>query len=165
MAAPGVVLALDLATRTGWCAGRPGERPRFGVWQLRGMTPGERYAALDDILRDSIKIHQPTEIVFEAPLVRGDHAGINAGRLALGFVAIVELVAYDHSLRVSEVYASQTRKAVLGRGNFEKGKAKEAVAAWCNANGFDPPDDNAADAVVLWKHVEQLRMPRMAGAA
>lgn len=159
---PGVVLTLDLARKLGWCAGAPGARPHFGTVELRGHSHGAVYAALVDWLEDAIRLHAPAEIVAEAPLVRGDHAGMDAGRLALGMIAHLELVAHDHGIRLLEEHVSRTRKAVIGRGNFAKGTAKTEVMAWCRAQGFDPPDDNAADAICLWKHVEQIRAGRAA---
>lgn len=151
------VLCLDLARKLGWCVGIPGARPHYGTVELRGATHGAVYASLVDWLEDAIRLHRPAEIIAEAPLVRGDHAGMDAGRLALGMIAHLELVAHDHSIRLLEEHVSRTRKHVIGRGNFARGTAKSEVMAWCRANGFDPGDDNAADAIVLWKHVEQLR--------
>jgi len=157
-----MVLCLDLARRLGWCAGVPGARPHYGVVELRGHTHGAVYAALVDWIEDAIRLHQPAEIVAEAPLVRGQHQGMDAGRLALGMIAHLELVAHDHGIRLLEEHVSRTRKAVMGRGNFAKGTAKDEVLAWCRAQGYEPPDHNAADAVVLWRHVEMLRQGRAA---
>lgn len=160
MPAPGVVLALDLATNTGWCVGRPGERPHFGEWDLyvKG-SHGARFAALHDRLCDAIQVHQPKEIIFEAALPRGSNQkGVNAGRLLLGFCAVVELVAFDHRIPALEEPVQSTRKVVLGKGTFPKDEAKPHVARWCVANGFGDPGPDAADALVLWKHVEILRL-------
>ena len=151
------VLTLDLARSMGWCAGVPGHRPRFGVVHHRGQCHGEAYASLANWLEDAARVHAPGEVCFEAPLARGQHSGIAAGRLLLGMVAVVQMFCWDHSIRCTEAPVASTRKAVLGRGTFPKGTAKAEVARWCRDNGFDPPDDNAADALVLWKHVEQLR--------
>lgn len=158
----GPVLTLDLAKKLGWCAGVPGDRPHYGTVELRGHTHGAVYGALVDWLEDAIRLHRPAEIVAEAPLVRGDHAGMDAGRLALGMIAHLELVCHDHSIRLLEEHVSRTRKAVMGRGNFAKGTAKQEVLAWCRAQGYAPPDDNSADALVLWRHVEMLRLGRSA---
>lgn len=158
----GCVLTLDLAKRVGWCAGAPGGRPAYGTVVLGGPSHGAVYAALVDWLEDAIRLHRPVEIVAESPLVRGQHQGIDAGRLALGMFAHVELLAHDHSIRLLEEHVSRTRKAVIGRGNFAKGTAKQEVIGWCRAQGYTPPDDNAADALVLWRYVEALRMRRAA---
>lgn len=159
----GVVLALDLARRLGWAAGVPGERPRSGVVQLRGQSHGEVYAALGNWLDDARIVHQPARLVFEAPLIGGQHAGINAARLALGMVAIVEQFCWDHSIECFEEHVSRTRKEVLGRGNFATGTAKAEVLAWVRGRGFDVTDDNQADSLVLWLHAEAVALKRPAG--
>lgn len=156
------VMTLDLATRTGWCCGIPGQRPRFGVQKLGGTSRAQVYSSLLAFLDQSLQVHQFGELVIEAPLVRGEHSGIEAGRRAIGMVEHVTLFAYDNSIPLSEEHVGSTRKAVLGRGTFPKGEAKGEVLAWCRQNGFEPPDDNAADALVLWKHVEAQRLRRAA---
>jgi crossover junction endodeoxyribonuclease RuvC len=157
---PGAVLTLDLASRLGWAAGVPGDRPSYGVVQLRGAAHGEIYAALGNWLDDARKVHQPRAIIFEAPLVSGQHAGMNAARMAFGMVAIVEQFCWDHSIQVMEEHVGRTRKAMIGRGNFPKGTAKTEVLRWLNAQGFSVTDDNAGDALLLWKHVETIRLGR-----
>lgn len=156
------VLALDLARRTGWAVGVPGQRPRCGVVELRGTTNGAVYASLVDWLEDAMRLHKPGEIVVEAPLHHGQHAGQQAALLALGMLAHVELMAHDHAVRCFTEHVQTTRKQVIGRGHFPKGTAKDAVKDWCIAQGFDAPDDNSRDALVLWLHVQQLRLGKAA---
>lgn len=159
---PGTILAIDAARTTGWCAGVPGQRPHYGAVTLRGITHGATYAAFVDWLEDAIRLHDPAEIVVEAPLHSGGHLGQDAATLALGFLAHLELVCHDRSIRLLTEHVQTTRKQVIGRGHFPKGTAKAEVIAWCRAQGFDPPDDNSADALVLWKHVEQIKLRRAA---
>jgi hypothetical protein len=162
--AGGAILTLDLAKRVGWAAGLPGARPRYGAVQLRGTCHGEIYAALGNWLDDARQVHQPQTIVYEAPLVTGQHSGIAAGRLALGMVAIVEQFCWDNSIRCLEEHVQRTRKEVIGRGNFPRGTAKLEVLRWLNARGYEVADDNAGDALVLWLHAESVALKRPAGA-
>lgn len=152
-----VVLTLDCARTTGWCVGALGERPNYGSVAFKGASHGAVYAAYVSWLEDSIRLFRPTSIVVEAPLHRGGHLGQDAALLALGFLAHLELVCHDHSVPLLTEHVARSRKAVIGRGNFPAGEAKSNVMAWCQQQGFAPRDDNAADAIVLWKHVEQLR--------
>lgn len=152
-----VVLALDCARTTGWCVGTLGERPNYGSVTLRGASHGSVYAAYVDWLEDSIRLFKPGTIVVEAPLHRGGHLGQDAALLALGFLAHLELLCHDHHIPLLTEHVSRTRKAVMGRGHFPAGQAKSEVIAWCRSQGFEPRDDNAADALVLWKYVEHLR--------
>lgn len=147
------VLALDLATVTGWAAGDTASRPACGSVRLVGGAPVDRWLALWDWLDAAITIHDPREIVFEAPLVRSD----NAARTLIGLSVVVELVARERSVRCTESNIAHTRKQIIGRGTFPKGEAKGAVVAWAKAEGFDPPDDNAADALVLWHYAAKVR--------
>jgi hypothetical protein len=163
---PGPILTLDLAKKLGWCAGVPGQTPRFGTVQLRGSCHGEVYAALGNWLEDARQVHAPATIIFEAPLVSGQHLGMNAARLAFGMVGQVELFCWDNSITCLEEHVGRTRKAVMGRGSFPKGKAKEEVARWLADRGYRPGDDNAADALLLFLHVEQtagIRQPEPGG--
>lgn len=155
-------LALDLATTTGWALGLLGKKPRSGSIKLGGAGTSRpaRYAALNDWLDSMNAAHGPfSEVVFESPLVEGQ--GRDRALLALGLVAHLELWCWDRDLRTSECMVASTRKAVLGRGTFPKGEAKGVVMAWCKSRGFDPQDDNAGDAIVLWSHLEMIRTARL----
>jgi hypothetical protein len=155
-------MTLDTARTTGWCVGAPGERPHYGSVTFRGPSHGAVYGAFVDWCDDAIRLHQPAQIIVEAPLHRGGHLGQDAALLSLGFLAHLELLCHDHAVTLLTEHVQRTRKAVIGRGNFAKGTAKAEVLAWCKAQGYDPPDDNAADALVLWRYVEQLRLGRAA---
>lgn len=149
---PGAVLALDMATRLGWACGAPRARPAYGSVLLSGRERPARYAAFLDWLAAAARIHRPARIVAEAPLASGDFAGRDAALLALGFMAHLETWAWDRSLPLELVAAGTARKAVLGRGSFARGTAKVVVTDWARREGFDPKDDNAADALVLWHY-------------
>lgn len=159
---PMPVLCLDLARQLGWAAGVPGERPRYGTVELRGTSHGAVYASLVDWLEAAIALHKPAEIIAEAPLQSGGHSGQQAAMLAFGMLAHVELICFDHGIRLLTEHVQTTRKQVMGRGHFPKGTAKDAVKEWCIAKGYAAPDDNARDALVLFLHVEKLRMGRAA---
>ncbi len=154
------VLTLDLATRTGWCEGHLGDVPRFGVLRLSDATIAGRCCALEDWLWARLEgPDPPKEVIFEAPLPRTDSLGINAGRLGMGLVTIVECACFRRGVDCFESSVATTRKEIIGRGTFKKGEAKLAVHNWCQENGWDPPDDNAADALVLWFHTLRVRRP------
>lgn len=158
MARRPIVLALDLATTTGWCEGELGQRPTYGSVRLKGNTFGARFAALADFLALRMESPAPpTQIVFESPVPNtSDKGGINQGRLGIGFASIVEYACYRFAIACFESSVSRSRKNVTGRGGGfgSRDGAKRHVTQWCRANGFDPHDDNAADAIVLWKHAE-----------
>ena len=147
-----IVLALDLATTSGWAVGAAGQLPRIGSWRLSDAIRPARYGALLDSLDDLRQVAGFDAVVCEAPLVSGDFRGADAARLALGLAAHVEFWCWDHGIAWREEHVGTARKAVLGRGTFGKGLAKAAVLDWCRREGLEPRDDNAADAALLWAH-------------
>ena len=152
----GGILALDLSTRCGWALGLPGERPLAGVWLLPSMsTPGATAAAIIDRLTDMVVGTKPWLIVMEAPLPPQAQTHMLTARLQFGLALAVELVGHWNDIKVLEEKADVVRKAVLGRSRFGKGLTKPAVIAWCREQGWEPPDDNAADALILWFHACQ----------
>ena len=146
------ILALDLASVTGWCHGVPGatRSPRIGVIRLRpnsatGAAYGVIGAGMEEWLCDLIPVIQPQLIIYEAPLLR--HKGAAAARIALGLAMIVETVAHQFAVRAAENHAGNTRRLVMGKGN----PTKDEIVAWCLAQGWNPPTHDAADAALLWR--------------
>lgn len=158
---PGVVLALDLATVTGFCVGASASRPTYGSVRLEGRERAARYGALLDWLDDAAKLWRFDALVCEAPMVSGDFAGRDAALLALGLAAHVEFWCWDNAVRqIPSVVVGTARKGVLGKGGFAKGTAKPMVLDWCRREGFTPGDDNAGDALVLWHYATGYRKQR-----
>lgn len=157
MAAGGIVLTLDMARRAGWCVGAPGAKPRYGSVALGGASRGAVYASLHEFLDDARKVHGFTRIVAEAPLGPQAQRSEDAALLLFGFRAHLDLWAYDNAMPTEFVPFHEPRGTVLGRSNFPRGQAKIAVMTWCEAHGFSPADDNAADAIVLWHHATGWR--------
>jgi crossover junction endodeoxyribonuclease RuvC len=157
----GVVLALDLATCTGWCVGAADSRPAYGSVRLEGRERAARYGALLDWLDDAVRLWKPDRLVCEAPMVSGDFAGRDAALLALGLAAHVEFWAWDNGVQqMQSVVVGTARKGVLGKGGFAKGTAKAVVMDWARREGFSPGDDNAADALLLWAYATGYRRQR-----
>lgn len=149
------VLCLDLARKLGWCAGVPGAHPEYGTVELQGRSHGVVYADLIRWIHALIRQHQPAEIAIEAPL---GSQGSSTTRLAYGLAAHLHLLAHQQGIGVREEPVWRTRREVLGRSDFPAGSAKSEVIAWCRSRGFSPEDDNAADAIVLFKHMEKARL-------
>lgn len=152
------VLALDLASRTGWaCDGPPdargAARPVGGSFDLRGSEYGDRYVDLRDRIVELIQLHRPTAGVFEAPLpfaggssFAGAAATSQTVRLLLGFAAIAEETMTRAGLEVFEVNVQQVRKHFCGDPRAKK----DDVMRVCRSMGWLPCDDNAADAMAAW---------------
>ncbi|MCA3246946.1 MAG: hypothetical protein ING19_20740 [Azospirillum sp.] len=165
------ILALDLATRTGWACDGPADargqaRPLAGSFDLRGSEYGDRYVDLRDRIRDMIAVHQPTVGVFEAPLpfaggsnFAGAMATSQTVRLLLGFAAIAEEVMSRAGLQVFEVNVQQVRKHFCGDPRAKK----DDVMRVCRTLGWAVADHNAADAMAAWDFARAgLRMGAVA---
>jgi hypothetical protein len=161
MKAPQPVLALDIATVTGWCVGVPGGAPLLGSVRLEGngVTDGALGCALIDWLSDRIGFYDPSLVVYEAPLPGGQHSSINAGRIALGLVTATQIVCWRRRVRCVPANVNTVRAKVLGNGHSKKPE----VAAWCTIQGWTvpmvggSPDLDATDAAVLWAYQTGMR--------
>lgn len=167
----GGVLFLDLATTMGWCEGVPGtgDRPMSGTIRLapEGSPPAAVFGGLLDFLITRLTTFRYRLIVYEAPMdPRHMKTNINTARILLGMPAIVEAVAYQtghHALREASV--NDVRKSLLGyiprRAKGDAPAAQKApVIAELRACGYEPKDDNEADAIAGWIFACKLIAPR-----
>lgn len=159
------VLALDLATKTGWALHKPGmERPFFGTLQLPRTAEevGEPMERLRVFLADQHTMHGGlTDLVFEAQHVAGK-IDINVVRKLLGLGGMCEWFAHRIGARCYVVHIGTWRKHFLGRGNMNRESAKLKAMDECRRLGIDPPDDNAAEAMGILDYY--LSLKRLNGA-
>lgn len=151
----GTVLALDIATTTGWALHHKGmERPFFGAFRLPGgtMAVGQQADALERWLRDmAIACRangQPiTHYFFEAQHLA---AKVNIDTIyrliALG--GIVEKFAYQtNATTCLKVHISEWRRHFIGRGAaFGKDDPKQMAIARCAKYGWHMDVADAAEA-------------------
>ncbi len=166
------ILFLDIATTTGWCEGAPGARPESGTLRLckTGGADAEAFGGLLRWLGDRLTARRYLRVVFEAPVGPGmDRAGVTnwkTKRRLIGLCAVAEAVAHSTGHPVFEASAMTIRKHVLGSGR--PAEPKKAVMAAMRLSGFDPKDDNEADAIAGWIYAcsvtERQSMPLLRGA-
>jgi hypothetical protein len=151
------VLALDLAAQCGWALYENGmERPFFGSKRLKRPlgTNGEQIENLRKLMADQHAIHNFTDIVFEAQHIAGNVDPQTVYSL-IGMGAMCEWFAHRIGARSFCVDIGTWRKHMLGRGSFKqqpggptaRAQAKQRSMDACNARGWYPSDDNAADAL------------------
>ena len=139
------LLALDLATVTGWCVWDDGyvdssvEHFRKSPKEPRGAIAARLAEWLADINED----YQLTAIVYEHPTPRGKGA-----MLQYGMALIVEKYAYLHDMEVGALYPSTVKKAVAGSGRASKEDVCAAVKGRL-PQIVSLPDDNESDAIAL----------------
>lgn len=164
MSFDGSILALDLATQTGWACGRPGEVPRCGslAFARAGHSMAARFAGCARWLNDFVAVETPRVVVFEAPLAPSyvaGHTSTDTVRLLMGLTAIIEATLYDSGIDVREASVSTVRQFFLGTTRIKSADAKIATKKRCVELGWRVVDDNAADACALWAYQVSVFVP------
>ena len=151
------ILALDMATRTGWAIKAMDSEIVYGVKDYSPYTAdwGGLFAVHHKWLSDTIAIHSIQHVVIERNFFRG-----KASQLFAGLNAITHMVAFMHDVDRSEVAPTELKKFVTGTGKSKKPEIVKHVREW----GFDTCDDNEADAIALL-HLAIWRIDRERAAA
>lgn len=155
------VLALDLGTKTGFAIARADGTIVSGERQFPARAnehDGARFARFEVFLEE---LHRGApelrRVVFEhvvAISIPGRDAGLAAGQLYGGLLALVKLFAYRHQLLCDGFHITTIKKQFAGSGKAQK----VDVINQCRALGFAPVSDNEADAIALL-HVATDRCP------
>ena len=140
------LLALDLGTTTGWALRTPDRRIVSGTQSFKPQRfegGGMRFLRfvrwLDELQTLSGGLHQ---LAFEE--VRR-HASTDAAHAYGGFLGQLTAWCEQRQIPYQGVPVGTIKKHATGKGNA--GKAEMISAA--KARGFDPVDDNHADALAL----------------
>ena len=152
------ILALDLATTTGYAwgplsaptptdleraNGATVSEPIGGFKSFKNYSPvGPRLAAFRDWMEDLMRVHNPSIVVFEAPIPRQTNA--QTMRILISLAGITEELATRYMAKVYEVEVKKIKKHATGNGNADK----EDMIHQAKLMGWHPKDDNHADA--LW---------------
>ena len=143
------ILALDLGTATGWALAmadggivsgtmsfRPGRYEGGGIRYLRFRL------WLNELARRTGQI----ETVYFEEVRR--HAGTDAAHIYGGFLAHLSSWCEAEMVAYQGVPVGTWKRFIAGKGNADK----PAVIAAVRARGFNPADDNEADAlaILLW---------------
>lgn len=155
------VLFLDIATKTGYCFGEPGQLPRHGVINFggKGKQDGEIFAAFHLWLNDRMTVDGSGLLAFEAPILGGGRATPATARRLMGLAAIAEMTASERGVRCVEEHLATIKKSFTGSGRADE----HAVIAKCRQLGLEPHDDNAADAIAGWFHTNRKFFPKIMG--
>ena len=140
------ILALDLGHATGWALAAPDggitsgtERFRQDRWQGGGI----KFLKFKRWLTE-LKGHAGgLDLVVHEEVRR--HLGVDSAHAFGGWLAILTAWCEHHGIPYEAVPVGTIKRHVTGRGNADK----DAVIAAVRALGFDPQDDNEADALAL----------------
>ena len=162
----GDILALDLATVSGWAEGPAGGPVRSGSVRFApaGSTHGEIALGAIRWFSDRLTVSKPSLIVYEAVNVQhmAGKTNLNTIRVLCGLPFLLEGVAQGFGIYdIREAKTADVRKFFIG-SNPQRKEAKQATIDRCRMLGHDPVDDNAADAFSLHFYMAGLLNPRLA---
>lgn len=142
------ILALDLGTKTGWAASLDGEiisgTQNFKTQRVDGA--GMCFLRFNRWLSSVFKEYKFTEVYFEE--VRR-HAGTCAAHAYGGYKAHLMAWCEENMVAYESVPVGTIKKNATGKGNA----SKDDVIAAMKELGFNPVDDNEADALALLQYV------------
>lgn len=149
------LLALDLGTVTGYALGTPGSRVLSGrqVFQNdRYSGGGMRFLRFRRWLDEMHAATPLAEVVFEE--VRR-HLSTDSSHVYGGLLGMLTAWCEEHSVPYEGVPVGTIKKYATGKGNAGKPAMIEAARSW----GYEPIDDNEADALALF-HLRATADPK-----
>ncbi len=149
------IVALDLGTSTGWAVRRPDGAILSGVASFkpgRYEGAGMRYLRFAQWLD---RLDMPSAVFFEE--VRR-HRGVDAAHCYGGLLATLTAWCEARGIPYAGVPVGTIKAHATGKGNA----SKEAMVAAMVAKGFQPADDNEADALAILMHAVETTVGTLA---
>ncbi len=140
------ILALDPATVTGFCVGTSSMHVS-GVWNLsprRFDGGGMRFVKLEARLNEILKAYGSLDAVFYEEVRR--HKGVDAAHIYGGLIGKIGEWCEQHEIPYEALPVGEIKKNWTGNGSA----GKKAMMAEAQRRGFDPQDDNEADAIAIF---------------
>jgi len=167
------ILALDLATQTGWAQSRlDGAGLVSGSVRLRGKEPEEKGAHLQMIIMDHFKVMPFHHLIYEGAVPTSHLRGktnVDTTYTAYGFPIAVGSTAINMGFpisRVLRVKVNDWRRHFIGTTSAgDRKETKRAVIARCRQLGWNPADDNEADALGILDYQRALLSPRYSASS
>lgn len=147
-----MLIAFDPSTvRFGVALGKPEDAaPKSLVWRLPGadaIVIDRMLAGVADSITSLCKVVKPTHVVIEAPIVTFDRSAHTMIAL-MQLTGVARAMAKRGGAEIIMVASQTVRKHFVGAGRPEN--PKRAVIERCRLLGWEPEDDNAADAMATW---------------
>lgn len=175
------VLALDIATTTGWAFGDAGEKPRFGSFTCptTGDDLGRYGDAFERWFTALVRDFKPKKVVFEAPVLprakfdkaKGrivEQTNLATVRKLNGLLMLTEVALLRAGCNdVEEISSGQWRKLFLGDfypHNGVRDDFKRAAIAACRQMKWEPNNSDEAEACGIWFVITRVNDPRFAAA-
>ena len=148
------ILALDTATHCGYAVYKNGKVITAGVWNLDRKANGvtNRYGTLYDRIQATIERYKITHIVKEdVYLDTTSHQKDNAFKVLCNLAGVVELVAFDYNVTITNIETRKMQRFMFGR-LAQRFDAKQAMCNQITQLGYTLPSthkDDMADALGL----------------
>lgn len=140
------VLCLDLGTQMGWAGYRTGLPVKSGTESFAvktGESLGMRYVRFRNWLDLALRSFGGINIVYYEKVHR--HSGTQAAHVYGGLEATLATFCETFNITYQGVGVGAIKKHITGKGNANKSAVIKAVKNL----GFDPKDDNEADALAI----------------
>lgn len=155
------ILALDLGTSTGW-AMQTEQKTVIGGTQSfkpgRFDGGGMRYLKFTNWLNEMHRLMDGIQAVYFEEVRR--HMGVDAAHAYGGFLAHLTAWCEYHKIPYSGVPVGTIKKHATGKGNA----GKDEMIAAARKRGFEPQDDNHADAIAILDWAVQQQKEVCGGA-
>ena len=145
------LLALDVATVTGFAFGEIGQVPkadsiRFGS---KNATDDECWGAATRWLVDFLKVFTPDVVALEAPIMSSSAAGGTNPHTQMRLLGLQAVLRNVVALRLPRpaklVHVQSARKLFIGHGNLRGEEAKKRVKQRCIELGWLTPEGATYD--------------------
>jgi hypothetical protein len=162
------VLAIDLATATGWARGSVGEVPRFAsiIFAKDKKDNNAVFAGALRWIMGEVRNNPPDVLMMEAllpPSAMINHTSRAVRDRLAGLHGIVRAVAKDAGVdEIATASVGDVRNHFIGTRMLQREPAKRAVIERCRALEWQVKNDNEGDACAIWSFACSILDPRQA---
>jgi Holliday junction resolvasome RuvABC endonuclease subunit len=149
------VLALDLGTKTGWALHGSDQAIASGTVEFkndRWQGGGMRFLRFKQWLTEIKQMAGGLDVVLVEEVRR--HISTDSSHAYGGWLAIVTAWCEHHQIPYEAVPVGTIKRHATGKGNANK----QAMIVAMQERGFNPSDDNEADALALLGWAQDHRM-------
>lgn len=136
------VLALDIASTTGWCL----EQGIYGTWDFktrRDESSGMKLIRFRAKLKEIHELEKIDIMIYERPAGRHASSVIHQAKL----IAVMEEFCEENGIDYRAYSAKEIKSFATGKGNAGK---PQMIKAAKDKYGYTGNDDNEADAIHMW---------------
>lgn len=152
------ILALDISSSTGWAVGMPDGDPLYGRHYLehyQGEDIGRLVHIFGQWVGDMIWKHEVGHVIFEGPFIQ-EKTVMNA-RKVICLAGETERKAFELDITRAELPIATNKLFFAGNGRASKYQMTLAARSY----GWDPKNNDEADALGLWSYSANARHPEV----